>query len=88
MSECVGLQKPLVYVRRPMFAEEPGLLQYMHTKGVCVEISILDYEIGNWTAVIRNAHSTHVTFEREKVIEGSTQVASIVRRIAQRKAPS
>ncbi|KAK2623896.1 hypothetical protein QTJ16_006530 [Diplocarpon rosae] len=78
VSECVGMNKGLVYVLRPMFAEEPGLLQYMSDNGVCEEISVADYEAGNWAGKI-----VHVCEAREKrplsvTPEGSLRVAEII----------
>ncbi|KAH7383476.1 hypothetical protein BKA64DRAFT_538082, partial [Cadophora sp. MPI-SDFR-AT-0126] len=52
VSECVGMQKALIYVLRPMFAEEPGLLKYMSGNGCCEEISVAEYESGSWSGVI------------------------------------
>ncbi|KAH7330499.1 hypothetical protein BKA65DRAFT_461396 [Rhexocercosporidium sp. MPI-PUGE-AT-0058] len=52
VSECVGMNKALVYVLRPMFAEEPGLLKYMRENGICDEISVAEYEGGIWAGAI------------------------------------
>lgn len=48
VSEGIGMAKPLLYVRREMFAEEPYLLKYMNQEGLCIEIGQVDFEAGQW----------------------------------------
>jgi hypothetical protein len=78
VSECVGMNKPLVYVLRPMFAEEPGLLQYMSENGTCEEISLADYESGSWASTIECAAKVHEGRKNVEVLEGSAQVAGMI----------
>ncbi|KAF7731008.1 hypothetical protein EC973_001054 [Apophysomyces ossiformis] len=54
-SECVGHGKPFVYVSRPQFIEEHGLLKLMHNQGSAVEMSRQDFEQGRWAEAIEAA---------------------------------
>ncbi|PVH73781.1 hypothetical protein DL98DRAFT_659248 [Cadophora sp. DSE1049] len=78
VSECVGMKKALVYVLRPMFAEEPGLLKYMSEIGCCEEISVVDYESGNWKGVIEKALRVQGGMRQGDIKEGSVEVARII----------
>ncbi|KAH9222461.1 hypothetical protein DL95DRAFT_518480 [Leptodontidium sp. 2 PMI_412] len=82
VSECVGMNKALVYVLRPMFAEEPGLLQYMRENETCEEISVAEYEAGNWASTIERAVNVQEGSERVKIDEGSSMVARMVETLA------
>ncbi len=73
------MHKALVYVLRPMFAEEPGLLKYMGEKGVCEEISVEDYESGNWTVALERVWRTQGNGNTVDVAEGSIEVAKFIR---------
>lgn len=57
VSECVGIGTPLVYVKRPGFAEEPGLIQYLEQQHLGLELSREDYETGRWRAALERAAS-------------------------------
>lgn len=72
------MKKALVYVLRPMFAEEPGLLEYMGEKGVCDEISVADYEGGSWAATMERASKAREGRSIVDVGEGSVEVARMV----------
>ncbi|CAL3973353.1 unnamed protein product [Diplocarpon coronariae] len=78
VSECVGMNKALIYVLRPMFAEEPGLLRYMNENGVCGEISVADYEAGNWAGKIEQISEAQEKMQLPVMPEGSLQVAEII----------
>ncbi|KAI9264863.1 hypothetical protein BDA99DRAFT_507104 [Phascolomyces articulosus] len=54
-SECIGHGTPFVYVPRPQFIEEYGLLKLMHDQGSAVELTRQDFESGNWGAAIQKA---------------------------------
>lgn len=88
VSECVGMNRPLIYVLRPMFAEEPGLLKFMQENGTCGEISVTDYEAGKWADIIENVHNRHSHEKslRNTVQEGSAEVADIIHKIVARDA--
>lgn len=76
VSECVGMGKPLLYVARPMFAEEPCLLEYLHQNGTCLEMSRQDFEHGQWSAAIEDVMSVAAT--HKQVDDGSSAVARMI----------
>jgi hypothetical protein len=56
-SETVAHHKPLVYVPRPLFVEEVGLLEnLMHPYGIAVELSQDDFYAGRWIESIQKAY--------------------------------
>ncbi|KAG2226301.1 hypothetical protein INT45_005973 [Circinella minor] len=54
-SECIGHGTPFVYVPRPQFIEEYGLLKLMHDQGSAVELTRQDFEDGYWGEAIEKA---------------------------------
>ncbi len=50
--EAVALRKPVVYVRRYNFADEPSLVDYLHRYGRAAELSAGDFSTGNWRAAL------------------------------------
>ncbi|KAI7862632.1 hypothetical protein BDF14DRAFT_1853212 [Spinellus fusiger] len=54
-SECIGHQTPFIYVSRPQFVEEHGLLKLMKDQGSVVELSREDFEAGVWADAIEEA---------------------------------
>ncbi|KAK0103151.1 hypothetical protein ONS95_014951 [Cadophora gregata] len=78
VSECVGMNKALVYVLRPMFAEEPGMLKYMGENGCCEEISVADYESGNWAGIVERTSKIQSEKTQVNIEEGSAEVARII----------
>lgn len=55
-SEVVAHSKPFIYVSRPLFAEEPGMMaNLMKPYGRVVEMSISDFKTGSWTCTIERA---------------------------------
>ncbi|KAI7900341.1 uncharacterized protein BX663DRAFT_563259 [Cokeromyces recurvatus] len=54
-SECIGHRTPFVYVPRPQFIEELGLLKLMSDQGSAVELSREDFEAGHWASAIERA---------------------------------
>jgi hypothetical protein len=54
-SECIGHSTPFVYVPRPQFIEEHGLLKLMADQGSAVELSRKDFEQGHWADAIERA---------------------------------
>lgn len=65
-----------------MFAEEAGLIKYMQDNGVCIEISVIDYETGNWAMGVNEAYDTQKRMTYRETIEGSSRVVDIVRSLA------
>lgn len=55
-SETVAHKKPLVYVSRPLFAEEFGLINnLMIPHGHCLEMPQADFYSGKWSSYIEQA---------------------------------
>jgi CheY-like chemotaxis protein len=55
LVEAVALQTPLVYVRRYNFADEQPLVDYLHRYGRGVELSLSDFEKGEWDLILTKA---------------------------------
>ena len=58
--EAVALQQPVVYVRRYNFADEPPLVDYLHSYGRGVELSIDDFTRGRWEPALQQALASPV----------------------------
>ncbi|RUP47559.1 hypothetical protein BC936DRAFT_145589 [Jimgerdemannia flammicorona] len=54
-SECIGHARPFIYVPRPQFIEEYGLLELMRSQGSCVELTREKFEGGEWKEAILEA---------------------------------
>lgn len=54
-SECIGHSTPFVYVPRPQFIEEHGLLKLMNDQGSAVKLTREDFENGKWANAIELA---------------------------------
>ncbi len=55
-SEVVAHSKPFIYVSRPLFAEEPGMIANLMTPyGRAVEMSLSDFKTGAWGSAIERA---------------------------------
>lgn len=76
------MNKALVYVLRPMFAEETGLLKYMEGNGTCAEISVSDYEDGSWADAVGGVARINATRTHIEIEEGSARVAGIIEDLA------
>lgn len=48
ITEAVAYGKPLIYVRRADFADEPPLVEYLDRYGRAVELRQDDFSTGNW----------------------------------------
>jgi hypothetical protein len=53
--EAVAYRKPIVYVRRYNFADEAGLVEYLHRYGCGVELSAEDFAAGRWESALAEA---------------------------------
>ena len=62
VSECVVLRKPLIYVKRANFAEEPYLRAVLETHGNALELSREDFCAGKWRGAIERADKLRPTF--------------------------
>ncbi|ORX87437.1 hypothetical protein K493DRAFT_237436 [Basidiobolus meristosporus CBS 931.73] len=54
-TECILHRKPMLFVSRPAFIEEPGLLSMMQQYGVGIEIPRDNFERGDWQEFVLNA---------------------------------
>jgi hypothetical protein len=61
--EAVAYRKPVVYVRRYNFADEAGLVEYLHRYGCGVELSAEDFAAGRWESALAEASSGKPTME-------------------------
>ncbi|KAI8596621.1 hypothetical protein EDD21DRAFT_311913, partial [Dissophora ornata] len=54
-SECIAHDTPLIYVSRPQFIEEHGLIKLMINHGLPVEMTAEEFETGHWQRSILEA---------------------------------
>ncbi|KAF9913628.1 hypothetical protein BX616_009807 [Lobosporangium transversale] len=54
-SECIAHDTPLIYVSRPQFVEEHGLIKLMINHGLPVEMTAEEFETGLWQRSILEA---------------------------------
>ncbi|KAF9947687.1 hypothetical protein BGZ72_010361 [Mortierella alpina] len=54
-SECIAHDTPLIYVPRPQFVEEHGLIKMMVNHGLSVEMTAEEFETGQWQRSILEA---------------------------------
>ncbi|RMH07375.1 MAG: hypothetical protein D6704_05250 [Nitrospirae bacterium] len=52
--EAVAARKPLIYVRRENFAEEPALVEYLHRFGRACELSREEFFSGAWERALHD----------------------------------
>ncbi|CAH1763316.1 691_t:CDS:2, partial [Entrophospora sp. SA101] len=57
VMECIGHSKPFIYVPRPQFIEELGLLKLMQFQGISLEMSRERFENGEWRSHILEAYN-------------------------------
>ncbi|KAL0087137.1 hypothetical protein F4703DRAFT_1942277 [Phycomyces blakesleeanus] len=84
-SECIGHRTPFVYVSRPQFVEECGLLKLMKDQGSVVELSRQDFEAGIWAETIEEASklSGHCSDpSRSVTYNGGIVVAKLLEKFA------
>lgn len=62
VSECLAAEKPLVFVRRDHFNEEPFLRQLLQECHGALEISKADLLSGNWSPYLEEACGMKVTY--------------------------
>ncbi|CZT11727.1 uncharacterized protein RCO7_08678 [Rhynchosporium graminicola] len=82
VSECVGMNTALVYVSRPQFEEEHGLVSYMQKMGICREIPVAAFESGEWVSAIELLHKYRESRTSSDIEEGSSQVAKMIEELA------
>jgi L-arabinokinase len=62
VSECLSAEKPLVFVRRDHFNEEPFLRVLLQQCGGALEISKADLVSGNWAPYLEQACDLQVQY--------------------------
>ncbi len=62
VSECLAHGKPLVFVRRDYFNEEPFLRRLLQIHNAAVEIRRRDFMDGNWAPFLTAAAELTITF--------------------------
>ena len=55
--EAAAYRRPVVYVRRYNFADEAGLVDYLHRYGRAVELSADDFTSGRWENALRTVEA-------------------------------
>lgn len=64
-SECIAHDKPLIFVPRPQFVEEHGLIKMMKKHGIPVGMTAEEFESGQWQRAILEA-DRQVQVEQER----------------------
>ena len=72
VSECLAHGRPLVFVRRDYFNEEPFLRRLLQMHGAAVEIRRRDFLEGNWTPFLAAAAELTVSYRSDKFTETYT----------------
>ncbi|KAF9939285.1 hypothetical protein BGZ65_010894 [Modicella reniformis] len=67
-SECIAHDRPLIYVPRPQFVEEHGLIKMMKNHGLAVGMSAKEFELGHWQRAILEADRMK---QQQKQLEAS-----------------
>ena len=78
VSECLAHGRPLVFVRRDYFNEEPFLRRLLQMHGAAVEIRRRDFLEGNWTPFLAAAAELTVTYRSDKFPKCSRQTSTRV----------
>jgi UDP:flavonoid glycosyltransferase YjiC (YdhE family) len=76
--EAIAHQKPVVYVRRPNFADEACLVEYLHRYGRGVELSAADFAAGKWLDAIEIALALPQPTTPPPPPTGAVEAASIL----------
>lgn len=76
--EAVAHARPVVYVRRYNFADEEGLVQYLHRHGRAVELSMGDFVSGDWQKALDAVLTLPPPREPAPVPSGAAEAATIL----------
>ncbi|KAK4534830.1 hypothetical protein CDCA_CDCA03G0855 [Cyanidium caldarium] len=84
-SECLAYRRPLVFVRRAHFAEEPYLLADMQQQRLAVEMPLDDLRAGRWSGYLQQAlalrsEAASATYDNGSVTHGTATVFAHVSR--------
>ena len=83
LVEAVALQRPIVYVRRFNFADEPSLVSYLHQYGRGVPLSLKDFTEGRWEAALKQVMSLHRPATPPPPITGAEEAATHLGKLLQ-----
>ena len=61
--EAVRLRMPIVYVRRYNFVDEQPLVDFAHRYGQAAELSLQDFQSGQWLQVLEHVQSLTTSHE-------------------------
>lgn len=76
--EAVAHSRPVVYVRRYNFADEEGLVQYLHRYGRAVELSMDDFLAGGWQKTLDAALTLPPPREPAPALSGAAEAAAVL----------
>lgn len=79
IAEAVALQQPVVYVRRYNFADEAPLVDYLHSYGRGIELSLDDFTQGRWEPALQQALASPAP-SRQPAQTGAKEAATIIAR--------
>ncbi len=80
--EAVTLQQPVVYVRRYNFADEAPLVDYLHSYGRGIELSLDDFTQGRWEPALQQALASPAP-SCQSAPTGAKEAATIIARYCQ-----
>eukprot|EP00775_Hariotina_reticulata_P002039 gene2039-2361_t len=86
MSECLAHSRPLVFVRRDFFNEEPFLRKMLEVHGAAVEMKRRDFLEGHWGPYLLRACSLKVNYNAPS--NGAEVVARRLEQVARGQAAS
>lgn len=76
--EAVAARIPVVYVRRYQFADEAGLVEYLHRYGQAAELSAADFIAGRWEGAIMSALAAPPPRHEAPAPTGASEAARIL----------
>lgn len=75
---AVALQRPLVYVRRFNFGDEPSLVDYLHRYGRGVHLSLEDFTEGRWETALKQVTTLPLPTLPPPPITGAEDAARLI----------
>lgn len=76
--EAVEHNRPVAYVRRYNFADEQGLVDYLHRYGRGAELSMSDFRDGRWEGALAAALAAPQPTERAPQPRGAVEAAELL----------
>ena len=77
MSEALAHRKPLIFVRRDFFNEEPFLRKQLEIYDMAVEIKKRDFLQGNWQPFLLSALKLQPSFWYVSCLSSSVDMPSV-----------